>query len=48
VIEKFPDHRFAKDAAQMIENLKYSDEDLIKRFEAMNGDSAAASASAKQ
>lgn len=39
VIDKFPDHPFAKDAAQMIENLKYTDEELIQRFQAMNADS---------
>ncbi len=40
VIDKFPDHRFAKDAAQMIANLKYSDEELLAKFKAMNPDSA--------
>lgn len=44
VINRFPDHRFAKDAKQMIENLKYTDEELIQRFEAMNKDSAQAAA----
>ncbi len=44
VIDKFPDHRFAKDAAQMIVNLKYTDEELIQRFEAMNRDSTSAQA----
>ncbi|MCC6839947.1 MAG: tetratricopeptide repeat protein [Flavobacteriales bacterium] len=39
VIDKFPDHRFAKDAAQMIVNLGYTDEELIQRFEALNADS---------
>jgi hypothetical protein len=42
VIDKFPDHRFAKDAAQMIENLKYTDEELMAKFQAMNADSTAA------
>lgn len=42
VIDEFPGHRFAKDAAQMIENLKYTDEELIQRFQAMNADSLAA------
>jgi len=42
VIGRFPDHQFAKDAAQMIENLKYTDEELMQRFEAMNADSASA------
>jgi len=45
VIAKFPDHPFAKDAEQMIENLKYSDEELMKRFEQMNSDSTDAHAS---
>lgn len=40
VINRFPEHRFAKDAAQMIENLKYTDEELMQKFEAMNADSA--------
>lgn len=44
VISRFPDHRFAKDAEQMIENLKYTDEELMQRFEAMNADSLAAQA----
>lgn len=42
VIGRFPEHRFAKDAEQMIENLKYTDEELMQRFEAMNADSATA------
>lgn len=48
VISKFPDHPFARDARAMIENLKYSDDELIQRFKAMEdsakGDSASASA----
>lgn len=44
VINRFPDHRFAADSKQMIENLKYSDEELMKRFEAMNADSTQAQA----
>ena len=44
VINRFPDHRFAKDAEQMIENLKYTDEELMQRFETMNPDSTAAQA----
>lgn len=47
VINRFPDHRFAKDAAQMIENLKYSDEELMRKFEAMNADSAQAPVAAQ-
>jgi outer membrane protein assembly factor BamD (BamD/ComL family) len=49
VISKYPDHPFAKDARAMIENLKYTDEELIQRFQAMQdsvngmkGDSALA------
>lgn len=47
VIARYPDHPFAKDARAMIENLKYTDEELIQRFQAMqdsingvSGDSA--------
>ncbi len=39
VIEKFPDGRFTAEAKQMIANMQYSDEELIKKFEAMNADS---------
>lgn len=39
VIDKFPQHHLAVDAAQMIENLKYTDDELIERFERMNADS---------
>ena len=35
VISRFPDHPFAKDARVMIENLQYTDEELIERFEKM-------------
>ncbi|MBS1569914.1 MAG: hypothetical protein JST45_10790 [Bacteroidetes bacterium] len=42
VIGKFPDNRFAKDAAQMIENLKYTDEELMAKFKEMNPDSTQA------
>lgn len=41
VISRYPDHPFAKDAKAMIENLQYTDEELIQRFQAMQGDSAA-------
>ncbi len=41
VISRFPDHKFAADAKQMIENLQYTDEQLIERFKKMNEDSAA-------
>ncbi len=33
VIFTFPDHPFAKDARVMIENLEYTDEELIQRFQ---------------
>ena len=46
VINRFPEHRFAADSKQMIENLKYTDEELMKKFEAMNADSTQAQASA--
>ena len=46
VVNRFPDHRFAADSKQMIENLKYSDEELMKKFEAMNADSTQAQAAA--
>ncbi len=36
VIARFPDHRFAKDAKAMIQNLQYTDEELIERFRRMN------------
>jgi len=41
VIKRYPDHPFAKDAKAMIENLQYTDEELIERFQAMQ-DSAQA------
>ncbi len=41
VIGRFPDHPFAKDARAMMENLQYSDEELIQRFQAMQDSSAA-------
>ncbi|MCL4281777.1 MAG: tetratricopeptide repeat protein [Flavobacteriales bacterium] len=47
VIEKFPDHRFAKESALMIENLKYTDEELVARFQQMNADSTAAQANTR-
>lgn len=36
VIKEFPNHILAKNATHAIENLGMSDEDLIKKFEAMN------------
>lgn len=35
VIARFPDHPFAKDSRAMIENLQYTDEQLIERFKRM-------------
>lgn len=35
VINLYPDHPFAKDALQMMEYLMLSDEEVIKKFEAM-------------
>jgi outer membrane protein assembly factor BamD (BamD/ComL family) len=40
VIDRFPGGRFSDEAKQMIANMKYTDEELIKKFEAMNADSA--------
>ncbi|HMQ74626.1 MAG TPA: tetratricopeptide repeat protein [Flavobacteriales bacterium] len=47
VINRFPDHRFAQDARAMIQNLQYTDEELIERFRRMNDsiDAAAGKAS---
>lgn len=42
VIKRFPDHKFAADAKQMIENLQYTDEELIERFKRMNDSTSAA------
>lgn len=42
VIERFPEHPFARDAQAMIDNLPYSDEELIERFQKMNEEQAAA------
>lgn len=36
VIARFPEHRFAQDAKAMIQNLHYTDEELIERFRRMN------------
>lgn len=44
VIDRFPRHPFAKDAAQMIENLNYTDDELIARFKRMNDSIAPAAA----
>ena len=40
VINRFPEHPFARDAKAMIENLGLTDEQLIEKFEAMRQDSA--------
>jgi len=42
VIARFPDHAFAKDAKIMIENLQYTDEQLIQRFQQMQTDTSQA------
>lgn len=44
VVDRFPDDRLAEEAKQSIINLQYSDEELVKRFEAMNADSTKATA----
>ncbi len=36
VISRFPDHHYAQDARAAIENLKYSDEELIRMWEEKN------------
>ena len=41
LIRSFPDHAYASQARQAIENLKYTDEELIARFKAMAVDSNA-------
>jgi len=40
VINLFPDHPFARDARLSIENLKYTDEELIERFRRMEEEAA--------
>lgn len=47
VVQRFPDHKFAADAKQMIENLQYSDEELIERFKRMNASGEQAGTSAR-
>ena len=42
VINRYPDHPFAKDARAMIDNLMYTDEELIERFKQMEQDSGVA------
>lgn len=36
VIAHFPDHKFAAESRQMIDNLQYTDEQLIEKFRKMN------------
>lgn len=38
VISRYPGTKLAESARQMIDNLQYSDEELIKRFKAMNAE----------
>lgn len=42
VIQAFPDHQFARDSKVMIENLEYTDEELIERFKQRELEEAAA------
>jgi outer membrane protein assembly factor BamD (BamD/ComL family) len=42
LISAYPDHAYAAQARQAIENLKYTDEELIARFKAMADSSATA------
>lgn len=46
VIEAFPSHPFAKDAYQMVQNLQYTDEELIAIFKARQDSIDAAQAQA--
>ena len=46
-LQKYPDNAFAPSAEASIKNLGKSDEQLIKEFEKMNGDSARKDTSAK-
>lgn len=48
VIKRFPGHKFAAEAEQMIKNLPYSDAELIERFEKMNAEAAKAEAAKKK
>ena len=40
VIKRFPDHQFAKDAAQMIDNMQYTPEELIEKWRMQNEQAA--------
>ncbi len=42
VINRYPGHPFAKDAEHMIQNLQYTDEQLIEKFKKMNAEAEAA------
>lgn len=42
VARRFPDHVFGKEAKIMIENLQYSDEELIERFKKQNDQAGSA------
>ena len=46
VIDRYPEHKFAEDSKQMIQNLGYTDEELIAKFQRMD-DSTEAAAAAK-
>jgi outer membrane protein assembly factor BamD (BamD/ComL family) len=46
-LKKYPDNAFAPSVEASIKNLGKSDEELIKEFEKMNGDSASKDTSAK-
>lgn len=48
VIEAYPSHPFAKDAYQMIQNLQYTDEELIRIFQARQDSLDAAQAANTQ
>lgn len=48
VIDRFPGHPFAEQAAQAIKNLPYSDAELIERFEKMNAEAAKTGEAAKK
>ena len=46
LIERLPETRYARDAKAMIDNLQYTDEQLIEKFKAMNADTAQVAAGA--
>ena len=47
VIYKYPDHPFAKDARVMMDNLEYTDAELIERFKAQQEEADAAAAAGR-